>query len=111
MMRKPKLDSHDHYWIRDILLYKIRIGYDVEAERFSSFTRDQVKILLDDDELYDFIYTPPTFGRGDIKKVVYRVIDWKPNKKLLKKAEKLVLDAIVIEKDDRSPRTEVFHES
>ena len=109
-MRRPKLDNFDHFLIRDVLLYKIRVGYDIDVKTFNSFSRDQVQILLDDDELYDFICTRPKFGRGDVSSLVYRIIDWKPKKKLLRKAEKLVLDAIIIDEKGQEPLGLIFQD-
>jgi hypothetical protein len=111
IMMRPKLDNFDHYWIRDILLYKIRVGFDIDNKTFNSFNREQIKILLDDEVLYDFIYKPSDFRSGNVKNIVHRIIEWKPKKKLLKKAQNLVLDAVLIDKDDKNPLEELYQDS
>ena len=103
-MNKPALDNYDHFWIRDVLLYKIRVGYDIEAKTFNSFNRDQIKTLVDDNELSDFIYNIPRLSRSEVAGVVHSIIEWTPKKKLLKVAEEMVLDAVIIQDDEKNDK-------
>jgi len=93
MMLKPELDITDFYWIRWVILDKIRVAYEIPYEIFYSYTPEQLKVLLDDNELSDFLF-------GDIKRgpeskfmkvdkeIIDKIIAWKPNKVIFRSLSK-----------------------
>jgi len=92
-MLKPELDITDFYWIRWVILDKIRVAYEIPYEIFYSYTPEQLKVLLDDNELSDFLFGD--FKRGHEsrfmkvnKEIIDKIIVWKPNKVVFRSLSK-----------------------
>ncbi|WP_455391951.1 DUF4350 domain-containing protein [[Eubacterium] cellulosolvens] len=89
-MRRPELDLTDFHWIRWVIMEKIRVGYEIPYEVFYSYTPEQFKVLLDDDEISEFLFgngksdQQPRFMRVD-EEIVNRIIAWEPNKMIFTK--------------------------
>ena len=85
MMNRPELDQADYYWMKMIMLDKVRISYEIPFEVFYSYTPNQYKVLIDDPEISSFLFdmTDNIFSTKFTKideSIVKKIIAWKPKK-------------------------------
>jgi hypothetical protein len=83
MMLRPDMDITDYFWVRGIMLDKIRVGYKIPQNIFHYYSQDQIRVLVDDDEISDFLFGNPE-KRGVPRfmmideAIVNKIISWKP---------------------------------
>jgi len=83
MMSRPEIDIYDYFWARCIMLDKIRVGYKIPQNTFHYYTQDQLRVLVDDDEISDFLFgTPDKKGVSKFmmidEVIANKIISWKP---------------------------------